>query len=129
MASVTTSHGATAPHLLSTLSETGVLAAGENSGLTAPKPNNLQAEFVYYKDPGDGSPVPETVIGKPETFNLPAEKLMMPVYDIRGKEDEYSLDKTGFQIFKHESQEKEFLDTSRIQNIYYPEIEYILKIA
>ena len=127
MASVTTSNGATAPHLLSVHSEAGALAARDNPRLTAPKANNLQAEFTYYKDPGDGSPVPDNVVGRPETFNLPGEKLMMPVYDIRGKEDDYSLDKTGFQVFKHESQEKEFLDMSRIQNIYYPEIEHILK--
>ena len=129
MASIAIEPGTTAPHLLSSSRDPGVLAGLEDSVLISSEPNNLKAEFFYYKDPGDGSPVPANIVSKPETFEQPSEIATLPVYDIRGNEEQYNLDKTGFQVFKHESKEKEFLDTSQIENTYYPEIEEILKTA
>jgi len=37
------------------------------------------------------------------------------------------LDKTGFQIVKHASAEKDFLDDDQIKKVYYPEVEELLK--
>ena len=51
------------------------------------------------------------------------------VNDITGDEDKYTLDSHGFQIYKHESKEKDFQDDEKIQNVYYPEIEQLLKDA
>ena len=53
----------------------------------------------------------------------------MVVHDIRGQEDKYRLDTTGFQIYNHISQETAFEDDAEIKKIYYPEIEHILKSA
>lgn len=47
--------------------------------------------------------------------------------DISGHEDEYSLDKNGFQFFRHVSQEKKFDDERRITGVYYAEVERLLK--
>ena len=92
-----------------------------------PASNDLAAEFNYYKDPGDGSPPPPLVVGKPETYERPAETRTMLVHNIRGEEDKYSLDGTGFQVYTHVSREKAFEDEAAIKGQYYEEVEEILK--
>lgn len=44
-----------------------------------------------------------------------------------GHEDEYTLDKNGFQFVHHTSQEKNFDDEGRIAGVYYAEVERLLK--
>jgi hypothetical protein len=51
------------------------------------------------------------------------------IHDIRGFEDEFTLDKNGFQIYKHKSVEKDFLDENKIKTQYYKEVEDLLKAA
>ena len=51
------------------------------------------------------------------------------VHDISGEEDRYALDSHGFQIYRHESQEKEFNDDDKIKAEYWPETEQLLKDA
>jgi len=48
---------------------------------------------------------------------------------VRDNEDAYTLDGNGFQIYKHESQEKEFVDDEKLKREYYPETEQLLKDA
>ena len=106
-----------APHLL------------HNNNKATPEPanNDLVAEFNYYKDPGDGSPPAPLIVGKPETYERPAEPRPMLVHNIRGEEDKYSLDGTGFQVLKHVSRERAFEDEVAIKGQYYEEVEDILK--
>lgn len=52
---------------------------------------------------------------------------VVPIHDIRGHEDEYTLDKTGFQVVKSTTAEKEFKDDSKIKEGYYKEVEELLK--
>jgi hypothetical protein len=49
------------------------------------------------------------------------------VKDISGDEDKYTLDSHGFQIVRHESAEKTFLDDDEIKRSYYAETEQLLK--
>jgi hypothetical protein len=51
------------------------------------------------------------------------------VTDISGHEAEYHLDNHGFQIYKHNSTEKAFVDDEKIKAEYYPETEQLLKDA
>lgn len=51
------------------------------------------------------------------------------VQDITGHENEYILDKNGFQFVHHISQEKNFDDEGRITSVYYAEVERLLKEA
>lgn len=51
------------------------------------------------------------------------------VKDISGEENNYTLDSHGFQIYRHESQEKKFEDDEKIKAEYYPETEQLLKDA
>ena len=108
----------TAPHLLHTRSPDSI-----------PTTHHLVADFNYYQDPGDGSGPAPSYVGRPETYERPAETRSMPVHDIRGEEDRYTLDGNGFQIFRHASQEVAFEDGVEIERVYYPEIEGILKSA
>ena len=53
----------------------------------------------------------------------------MTVHDIAGDEDKYTLDSHGFQIYKHDSTEKDFVDDEKIKAEYYSETEQLLKDA
>ena len=91
--------------------------------------HDVPTQLNYYKDPGDGSEPAPTYVGKPETYERPFEPLDVVVQDIRGREDQFTLDKNGFQIYRHESQEKDFTDDDQIKAVYYPETEQLLKDA
>lgn len=93
------------------------------------KPHHVNTTLNYYKDPGDGSEPHPSIVGKPETYERPSEALDVTVNDIRGHEQSYTLDENGFQIYEHESKEKDFVDDERIKTVYYPETEQLLKDA
>ena len=90
------------------------------------RPHNIYADFNYY--PQD-YPNPEPVnVLKPSSFlNGPKDTRRMFVQDIRGKEGSFSLDQNGFEIVRHLTEEKDFLDDDRIKEVYYPEIESLVK--
>lgn len=64
---------------------------------------------------------------KPSSYDRPVHAVNVTVHDIRGSEDQYTLDTTGFQIVNHVSQEKDFVDDEKIKSDYYKEIEELLK--
>lgn len=125
MASTLTQASAVPPHELS--SSLSALSVKE-----VPEPqevHNVVADFHYYKDAGDGSRPPPTYVNKPESYRRVPETLSLTVHDIRGTEDQYSLDRTGFQIYHHQSAETDFRDEEQIKKNYYPEVEKLLKEA
>ena len=94
-----------------------------------PEKHHVHTSLNYYKDPGDGSLPAPTYVGKPETYERPTQPFDVTVHDIRGEEGKYTLDGQGFQIYKHSSVEKDFLDDEQIKAQYYPEVEQLLKDA
>lgn len=100
-------------------------------GSSAPQQekHHVNTQLNYYKDPGDGSEPAPNYVGKPETYERPVESLDVTVTDIRGDEKNYNLDRNGFEIFRRESAEKDFVDDDKIKAEYYPEIEQLLKDA
>ena len=90
------------------------------------KAHNIYADFNYY--PQD-HPIPEPVnVLKPSSFlKEPKDTRRMFVQDIRGNEKSYNLDQNGFEIVRHLTEEKDFLDDDEIQKVYYPEIEELVK--
>jgi hypothetical protein len=66
-------------------------------------------------------------IRKPNTYLRPHVAQSVVIHDIAGDEDKYTIDSHGFQIVKHESKEKDFLDDEKIKAEYYPEVEQLLK--
>jgi hypothetical protein len=99
------------------------------SSILAQKPHDVKTTLNYYKDPGDGSEPQPTYVGKPETYERPTEPLEVTIHDIRGEEGRYTLDGTGFQIHRHVSAEKDFLEDEKIRREYYAETEQLLKDA
>jgi hypothetical protein len=69
------------------------------------------------------------LLSKPETYVRPHVTQQVTVHDISGEEDRYTLDSHGFQIYPHESSEKDFQDDEQIKAHYYPETEQLLKDA
>jgi len=92
-------------------------------------PRDVTTTLHYLRPNEDGSPPAPSYVGRPETYVKPANAHTVTVHDIRGSEQDYSLDKTGFEIFRHESKEKDFTDEEKIKDIYYKEVEEILKKA
>ena len=127
MASVTQNHGI-APHLLPSIDGNVAVAAPVTKTSQVSKGRDVTTIFNYFKDPADGSPPTPNYANKPST-TVERDARQQVVHDIRGREDEYTLDTTGFQIFKHESVEKDFADEEHIKAIYYPETEELLKKA
>jgi len=92
-----------------------------------PAPREIQTNLNYYKDPPGGGPPAPTIVGQIETYDRPSAVHSVTVHDISGHESEFTLDKNGFQIYKHVSAERDFLDDDQIKATYYPETEQLLK--
>ncbi|KAK4160544.1 amino acid permease-domain-containing protein [Cladorrhinum sp. PSN259] len=92
--------------------------------------HNVLTTFNYFKDiDGNGIARPFE-FAKPETFNnRETEPQEILVTDITGEEDKFTLDGQGFQIYRHASKEKDFVDDEKIKRDYYPEVEQLLKDA
>ncbi|KIJ53605.1 hypothetical protein M422DRAFT_25443 [Sphaerobolus stellatus SS14] len=67
-----------------------------------------------------------TVAGEPKT-NITTVPKEIEVENIRGKEDQYSLDTTGFKFIKHKSAVVDFTDEDEIKQRYYAESIEVLK--
>lgn len=91
--------------------------------------HHVQTTLNYCKVPADGSPPKPGYVGRPETFYRESDTVEATIHDISGDELEYTLDKNGFQIYYHESKEKDFIDEDQIKSQYYPETEQLLKDA
>jgi len=95
--------------------------------------NFVTAELRYFTPPADGSK-PWTNIDADETTgerkrNFIQKDIAMQIENIRGKEDQYSLDKSGFQAFKAPSkiQDDDYSNEDKVVNEYYPEQIALLK--
>ncbi|KAF2092411.1 hypothetical protein NA57DRAFT_69814 [Rhizodiscina lignyota] len=66
---------------------------------------------------------------KTVNYQHPTIQVDTTIHDISGDEDKYTLDSHGFQIYKRESKEKDFVDNAKIKAEYYPETEQLLKDA
>jgi hypothetical protein len=53
----------------------------------------------------------------------------MPIRNARAIQEEFSLDKEGFELYRHETLVVDFYDREEVQRIYYPEVERLLKAA
>lgn len=89
-------------------------------------PRNVRTTINYYQDPEDGTEHAPSIAGKRSTFVHPSIDFETVVTDITGSEDKYTLDSHGFQLHRHVSQEKDFIDDQKIKDLYYPEIEQLL---
>lgn len=92
----------------------------------------IQAELVFYQAPQDGaSPynyVEEPPAGEPWR-NYSSDIRTVPINDIRGNEDHFTLDQDAVQVVKNITSSatyETFNSDEAIQEIYYPEVERLL---
>ncbi|KAH8104736.1 hypothetical protein BXZ70DRAFT_922158 [Cristinia sonorae] len=92
-------------------------------------PRDVPTTLNYYTPIGDEAPyqyVYDPPAGK-EPHNLGSDPHPVVVRDARVNESDFTLDKNGFQFVKHVSQEKDFVDDEKIKDVYYKEVEEILR--
>ncbi|KAM0820284.1 hypothetical protein AB5N19_06103 [Seiridium cardinale] len=92
-------------------------------------PHDVDTVLNFFKPNDDGSPPAPVYVNRPETHDRPVEPHPIRIRDITGREDQFTLDKNGFQVHKHTSLEKYFLDDEKIKDEYYKETEQLLKKA
>jgi len=90
--------------------------------------STVQTDLNFYKALTDEKPYIYTFDHDPPT-NFGQDTRSALIHDIRGHEDEFTLDKNGFQIYHHESALKDFTDDETIKTEYYREVEDLLKAA
>lgn len=94
---------------------------------TPKKARDVTTTLNYFVAPADGSAPPPNIAGDAASYNRPVDPHVVTIHDIRGHEEEFTLEKTGFQVVKSKSPEKEFLDDEQIKAVYYPDVEDVLK--
>jgi hypothetical protein len=72
------------------------------------------------------SQVPFTKIKKPQT-NIKSHEERLKVFNIRGHESKFSLDRHGFQLINHEINFNDWFNGPRIVNEVYPKVEELIR--
>ncbi|GJJ13624.1 hypothetical protein Clacol_007880 [Clathrus columnatus] len=96
--------------------------------------DTVNTTLYYYQPPFDNSKPWFDVEIDPKTgqqnSNFALESHVLEVENVRGHEDEYDLDSSGFRFLKWSSDFRRFNDDAAIKNTYYKEsIEIIKKIT
>ncbi|KIX10691.1 uncharacterized protein Z518_01775 [Rhinocladiella mackenziei CBS 650.93] len=89
--------------------------------------HDVPTTLNFYKPNADGSPPKPAYLARPETFERPPESHQVTVHDVSGDENTYTLDSHGFQFVTSPSKERDFMDADRIEDVYYKEVEQLLK--
>ena len=91
------------------------------------QPNAVRAEMQYYLDSPLGGGGNHVYIGTASVWRHKMDTHIVPINDMRGSEQSFTLDKQGFQIYKHKSVEKFFTDLDTGTTIVYAEAAELLK--
>jgi len=117
-----------------TAAHTTTLTAGDAQDSPNYVPRGpVSAEISFFEHPADGSVPYNYVEQPPEGQQRPNFKWVphkVTVDDIRGREQEYNLDKDAFQVYSGVSTAttyETFNDDEEIKRVYYPEVEQFLK--
>ena len=82
---------------------------------------------VQYEVPPDRGGETYQLPGCAQTFQMKYDRVEHDVHDVRGHEDDYSLDKNGFAWRDHLAKEKLFEDDAKIKEEHYKEVEELLR--
>lgn len=94
------------------------------------KPANVLAELNFFEPPTNGEKPHNYMYSGPEPQrNFSDVPHVVQVEDMRGREDQFTLDKNGFQVVRSPMKGgfKDFRDEEQITTDYYREVEDILK--
>ncbi|KAK4496464.1 hypothetical protein PRZ48_012444 [Zasmidium cellare] len=89
-------------------------------------PRVVRTTMNFALDPALGG-VETYTLGTADYYKRKFSPASVEVKNIRGSEDDFSLNKQGFQLVKHISSEKDFVDNDHIKKVVYPEVEELLK--
>ena len=95
--------------------------------VVADQPGTIRAEMQYYLDPPVDRGENRVFIGTASSYRHKMDTHVVPINDMRGNEQFFTLDKQGFQFHKHKSVEKAFNDLDKVKTIVYPETAELLK--
>ena len=91
-----------------------------------PSSKVVNTTLNYYLDPSKGGHTTYK-IGTSDYYRRKFDTHDVQINDIRGQEDQFSLETHGFQHCKHSSAEKDFNDDDHVKAVAYPEIEQLIK--
>lgn len=94
----------------------------------------VTANLSYFSPPADGSKGYININTDPATGerkqNWVREPHDVPIENVRGKEDAYTLDTTGFQFYTEPAKHTSFENDEEVKNEYYPEsIELVKRLT
>jgi len=93
--------------------------------------STVPADLFYFVPPADGSRPFNTINADLKTGqrsrNWEPEEHAVEIENIRGKEDEYTLDTAGFQYVQNKPKHTAFTNDEDIKKEYYPESIQLLK--
>jgi hypothetical protein len=91
-------------------------------------PKTLTATLHYLKR-GAEKPAYYRIEPPPGTprWNGEDDLREVSIEDARGRENEFTLDRNGFQLVKAPTTMRDFYDPDEIKRAYYPEVEQLLK--
>lgn len=96
--------------------------------LDAAKPEPVTATLHYLVR---GKEKPVRYVGEPPPGAPPYSGIDDPhevrIEDARGRESEFTLDRTGFQLLKAPTDVKDFYSPEEVKAVYYKEVERLLK--
>lgn len=103
--------------------------------METPKPRDMEASFKFIKwqDLYETEKPFQIFANLPDDAtdkrfsNLDWEDTPTRVADLRGCEEQYSLDANGFTVVKHKSRTSSFADRESIEREYLPEVEALLR--
>ncbi|KIK56991.1 hypothetical protein GYMLUDRAFT_46600 [Collybiopsis luxurians FD-317 M1] len=94
------------------------------------QPSTVSAKLQYFSPPKDGSR-PITRINEDANsksrYNWTPDQQLVDIENIRGKEDNYTLDTAGFQFYRHPAKHTSFSNDEEIEREYYPESVELIK--
>jgi hypothetical protein len=95
---------------------------------TSVQPKPLTATLHYLKR---GAEKPVRYVSDPPpgvpAWNGIDDPRDIRIEDARGREDEFTLDRNGFQLVKARSAVTDFYSPAEVERVYYPEVEQLLK--
>jgi len=102
------------------------MSATQTQTQTATTPS-VVAELNFFVPPLTGEKPHNYMYTHEPMRNYTGISKEVPIYDIRGRENEFTLDKNGFQVVRAPTTKKDFKDDESIKNEYYKEVEELLK--
>ncbi|KAH7908716.1 hypothetical protein BJ138DRAFT_1128247 [Hygrophoropsis aurantiaca] len=95
---------------------------------------SVEASLKYFLPPSDGTRPYTNINADPKTgkmrHNWVEHESIVQIENIRGTEDQFTLDNAGFQFYRAAPKHTSFTDDAEIEKEYYPEsIELIKKLT